>query len=74
MDAAARRAIESVKLEGTHMLPPPRYSAVKVGGVRAHEAARRGDELALAPRPMAVRSIAGVQVREAVAGLTGRVR
>jgi len=31
---------------------PPAYSAVKVGGVKAYEAARRGEELQLDPRPV----------------------
>ncbi len=31
---------------------PPAYSAVKVGGVRAYEAARKGEALELAPRPV----------------------
>ncbi|RIH83165.1 tRNA pseudouridine(55) synthase TruB [Calidithermus roseus] len=31
---------------------PPAYSAVKVGGVRAYEAARKGHELELTPRPV----------------------
>jgi len=32
---------------------PPAYSAVKVGGVKAYEAARRGEMLELKPRPAA---------------------
>lgn len=73
VDAACmERALESVRrLEGTHMLPPPRYSAVKVKGVRAHEAARRGDDMVLEPRPMVVRSMADVRLREAVTGPHG---
>ena len=59
VDAATHaRAVTAVEaLVGTHMLPPPRYSAVKVQGVRAHEAARKGIDLALAPRAMAVLSV-----------------
>jgi tRNA pseudouridine55 synthase len=36
---------------------PPRFSAVKVGGIRAHKATRRGDEVHLAPRPVRVRTL-----------------
>ncbi len=36
---------------------PPAYSAVKVGGVKAYEAARRGEELELAPRPVSYRQV-----------------
>lgn len=39
---------------GDHELPPPAYSAVRVGGVRAHQAARDGKALELAPRPMRI--------------------
>lgn len=35
---------------------PPAYSAVQVNGVRAYDAARKGDELELAPRPVEVLS------------------
>lgn len=41
-------------LRGEHLLAPPVYSAVKVEGVRAHAAARRGEAIELEPRPMAV--------------------
>ena len=54
-DAAISRAHACVaSLPGAHALPPPAYSAVKVDGVRAHEAARRGAPLALEARPMVV--------------------
>ncbi len=36
---------------------PPAYSAVKVGGVRAYEAARQGKRLVLEPRPVAYREV-----------------
>lgn len=36
---------------------PPAYSAVKRGGVKGYEAARRGEELDLPPRPVGYRSI-----------------
>ena len=45
-----KRALASF-LERTEQVPPA-YSAVKVGGVRAYEAARRGEVLELSPRPV----------------------
>lgn len=36
---------------------PPAYSAVKRGGVKGYEAARRGDELELPPRPAGYRAV-----------------
>lgn len=36
---------------------PPTYSAVKLGGVKGYEAARRGEELVFEPRPAAYRAI-----------------
>lgn len=39
---------------GLHHLAPPRYSAVRVDGVRAHAAARKGQSLELASREMRV--------------------
>lgn len=39
---------------GAHELPPPAYSAVRVDGIRAHRAARKGAALELEPRPMRV--------------------
>ncbi|HEX7022008.1 MAG TPA: tRNA pseudouridine(55) synthase TruB [Trueperaceae bacterium] len=35
-----------------HEQVPPQYSAIKMGGVKGYEAARRGEELALPPRPV----------------------
>jgi tRNA pseudouridine55 synthase len=37
---------------------PPAFSAIRTDGVRAHERARRGEVVELAPRPVAVRSFA----------------
>lgn len=54
---AAREVIDGDWV-GLHHLAPPRYSAVRVGGVRAHKAARKGESLSLAPRPMRVLSSA----------------
>ena len=36
---------------------PPQYSAIKKGGVKGYEAARKGEDLALPPRPAGYRSI-----------------
>ncbi len=36
---------------------PPMYSAVRVGGRRLHEAARRGEEVARAPRRVRVHAL-----------------
>ncbi|MCC6523947.1 MAG: tRNA pseudouridine(55) synthase TruB [Polyangiaceae bacterium] len=44
---------------------PPAYSAIQVGGVRAHAAARAGAELELAPREIAVRTVALTAIRRA---------
>lgn len=43
-------------LVGTSMQRPPAYSAVKVGGRKLYEAARAGDELEAAERPIRVES------------------
>lgn len=40
------------------MQVPPAYSAIKIGGQRAHELARKGEAPELAPREVAVRSLA----------------
>jgi tRNA pseudouridine55 synthase len=42
------------ELVGDSMQTPPPYSAVKVGGTRLYEAARRGKTLEAAPRPIHV--------------------
>jgi len=43
---------------------PPAYSAVKVRGVKAYEAARRGEALALEPRPVEYREIEFLDLQE----------
>lgn len=43
-------------LVGESLQTPPAYSAVKVGGTKLYEAARRGETLAAAPRPVHVAS------------------
>ena len=44
-------------LIGSLELPPPAFSAIKVGGRRAHELARAGELTELPPRPMAVHEL-----------------
>lgn len=51
-DAEVRR--EAAALTGELMQVPPMVSAVKVGGKRLHELARRGVEVERAPRPVTV--------------------
>ena len=43
---------------GEIMQTPPTYSAIKVAGVAAHRAARRGQPLTIAPRPVKVHALA----------------
>lgn len=43
--------------QGEIMQAPPAYSALHVGGRRAHEIARAGGEVALAPRPVTVHQL-----------------
>jgi tRNA pseudouridine55 synthase len=47
---------------GEIMQAPPRYSAIKVAGERAYDIARAGEEVALAPRPVDIRSLRLVDV------------
>ncbi|WAS97640.1 tRNA pseudouridine(55) synthase TruB [Nannocystis punicea] len=49
---------------GALELPPPAYSAVKLEGRPAHARARRGEVLALAPRPMELRSVGDLEVHD----------
>ena len=44
-------------MTGRLMLKPPRYSAIKVGGVPAHRRVRRGEKVELAARDVTVHSI-----------------
>lgn len=55
LHAAALAALPD--LAGDHSLPPPAFSAVKIDGQRAHEAARRGQPLDLPARPMTVHAV-----------------
>lgn len=51
-EARARATLDG--LIGESMQRPPAYSAIKVGGVTAHRAARSGEALELAERPIRV--------------------
>ncbi len=53
-DAAIRAALPA--FIGEILQVPPRFSAVKVGGERAYDLARAGNEVALAPRPARIDS------------------
>jgi tRNA pseudouridine55 synthase len=55
----SREQIEStlLKFVGTILQRPPQFSAIKVGGRRAYDLARRGQVMAIAARPVEVRSI-----------------
>ncbi len=56
------RAIEAERAR-TEQIPPV-VSAIKIGGVAAHRRVRRGEELTLAPRPVAVSSLEVREVRD----------
>lgn len=51
-ESTARPAVE--QLVGEHSQVPPDYSAVKLGGVKAYQAARSGEPLALKPRTVTI--------------------
>lgn len=46
---------------GTVMQAPPTYSAMKIGGRRAYDLARRGETVKLAPRPVRIDQIEMVE-------------
>jgi tRNA pseudouridine55 synthase len=50
----AALAAAAAKLTGEIMQTPPMYSAIRVGGERLYAAARRGEEVARAARPVTV--------------------
>jgi tRNA pseudouridine55 synthase len=52
---------------------PPAYSAIQQAGVRAHERARRGEAVELAPRPVRVHALEVLACSEAPPFLTVRV-
>jgi tRNA pseudouridine55 synthase len=49
---------------------PPAFSAIKLGGHAAHRLARRGEDVVLAPRPVAVKRIAIAGATSATVRLT----
>lgn len=53
--AAVVAALEA--LRGPQMQTPPAYSAIKRGGQKAYDLARRGEAVALAPRPVTILSL-----------------
>jgi tRNA pseudouridine55 synthase len=62
-EAEIRAAMAS--LVGDSMQAPPAYSAVKVGGRKLYEAARRGEVLEAAPRPIHVGAFELIALRGA---------
>ncbi len=61
-DAAALQGAMDA-LVGESLQAPPAYSAVKVGGRKLYEAARAGEPLEAAPRPIHVETFALTQMR-----------
>lgn len=61
IDLAAARAV-AARFIGPQRQRPPAYSAIRVDGERAHERARRGEEVELAERDVVVHRL---EVREA---------
>lgn len=58
----ARPAVEQIdallsEFIGTIMQTPPAYSAIKIGGERAYDIARDGEEVVLQPRPVTIHSL-----------------
>jgi len=49
------KALEGFK--GAQMQEPPLFSAKKLGGVRAYDHARRGDDIVLEPKPVVFREL-----------------
>lgn len=49
-------------LVGPLLQTPPRYSAVKIGGIPAHRRVRRGEDVQLAARPVVVHSFRVLEV------------
>lgn len=55
LEAAARTLVGPIEQR------PPQYSALKVGGRRAYDAARRGEAIDLAPRPVTIYELTVVE-------------
>jgi len=63
LDAAAiERALDVERARVEQV--PPQVSAIKIDGVAAHAKVRRGEAIELAPRPVAVRSLVALNMRE----------
>lgn len=50
-------------MRGTHLQPPPAYSAMKVGGRRAYQLARQGRPVPVAPREVTAHSVKVLEYR-----------
>ncbi|MEC8735145.1 MAG: tRNA pseudouridine(55) synthase TruB [Planctomycetota bacterium] len=50
-------------MRGTHLQPPPAYSAMKVGGRRAYQLARQGRPVPVAPRQVTAHSVEVLEYR-----------
>ena len=57
-----------------HEQVPPAFSAISIGGQRAHRLARRGDAVELPPRPVTVKRLELLDCRRADSGGTARLR
>lgn len=62
------------RFEGPQSQMPPLYSAIKVNGAKACDAARKGHVLQLQPRPVDVYSLELLAVQEDEGGVAWRVR
>lgn len=51
------------QFEGDIMQRPPNFSAIKKGGVKAYDAARKGEDLKLEPRPVHISSFTVTAIR-----------
>ncbi|MCR9164851.1 MAG: tRNA pseudouridine(55) synthase TruB [Nannocystaceae bacterium] len=73
-DAWGRALAVLEGLVGAHELSPPAFSAVRIDGERAHEKARRGEDVSLPVRTMTVFTVREVrEVERGVAEATLRV-
>ncbi len=70
-EGEVRRALAVRSGEGTQL--PPRYSAKRVGGRRAHAEARRGARLELAPIPITVHGLSLERFEPPLVGFTATV-
>lgn len=63
----SREAVRAVlaNFTGTIEQMPPRYSALKIGGERAYDLARGGEDVVLAPRPVEVHRLRVVEDTDA---------